>query len=153
MRPTIQLVAVVGIFAAGYLCGAARHSAPSEAATLEPAPAIIHAKALAEGLTPISGMAGMSARTIYQSSIGAVGVVRFISTVKLHKHLVTREFLYVLSGSGSGRVGSVESRIGPGDLIVIPRGAPHSFVADRGGVKMLEFDSPPGPNSDVYWLK
>jgi mannose-6-phosphate isomerase-like protein (cupin superfamily) len=152
LKTAIRLIVAVGIFAAGYVSGETRHWTASAAATIEPAPAIIHAKALFEGLQPVPGLPGVGAKVLYQSSIGAVNVDTVASTVKLHKHLMQLEFLYVVSGGGSGRVGSSKGRIGPGDLIVIPKGTPHSFVADPGGFKVLEFDSPPGPDNDIYWL-
>lgn len=46
----------------------------------------------------------------------------------LHYHVQAEEIYFILSGSGSMRVGAETQQIGPGDAIAIPRGVLHQLV-------------------------
>ncbi|MBI2243608.1 MAG: cupin domain-containing protein [Nocardioides sp.] len=52
-------------------------------------------------------------------------------TPHLHPH--SDEVTYVASGSGTAWEGDVATRVGPGDLIFVPRGIAHATVADDAG--------------------
>ncbi|MBS1694292.1 MAG: cupin domain-containing protein [Actinobacteria bacterium] len=46
-----------------------------------------------------------------------------------HRHPASDEVTYVASGFGTAWEGEQGSPVGPGDLLVIPRGVPHATVA------------------------
>ena len=49
----------------------------------------------------------------------------------LHRHLVTEEALFVVSGHGKVRTESGETAIGPGDYVAFPSGGPaHQLIND-----------------------
>jgi quercetin dioxygenase-like cupin family protein len=48
-----------------------------------------------------------------------------------------------LEGSGVLIVGGVEHDIGPGDVLMIPGGTPHNFIAGPGGARVLDVFAPP----------
>jgi mannose-6-phosphate isomerase-like protein (cupin superfamily) len=45
-----------------------------------------------------------------------------------HYHVEAEEIYYILSGTGTMRVGEETRSVGPGDAIAIPRGMPHQLV-------------------------
>lgn len=49
------------------------------------------------------------------------------SVHKKHRHLHAEEIMYVLKGRGISGVDAVETEIGPGDTVWVPRGAVHWF--------------------------
>jgi len=53
------------------------------------------------------------------------------------RYLESDEYFFVLSGTGSMTLASGISSVGPGSVVVIPRGEPHALVADATGP--LEF--------------
>jgi quercetin dioxygenase-like cupin family protein len=65
--------------------------------------------------------------------------------VGTHRHAVVEEVFYVLEGELDLRVGEQRTRSGPGDVMFVPKGAPHGFSnAADGGAKVLLIISPPG---------
>ena len=46
-----------------------------------------------------------------------------------HRHPHSDEVTYVVSGHGTAWEGDTSTAVGPGDLIVVPRGTPHATVA------------------------
>jgi oxalate decarboxylase/phosphoglucose isomerase-like protein (cupin superfamily) len=85
----------------------------------------------------------------------AVRVVRVPDgprTPHLHPH--SDEVTYVVSGTGTAYEGAPDggdlapTRVGPGDTIVVPRGAPHATVADAGGELELLCFFPRGDLAD-----
>jgi quercetin dioxygenase-like cupin family protein len=61
-----------------------------------------------------------------------------------HRHPASDEVTYVASGQGVAWEGDESTGVGPGDLLVIPRGIPHATVAhgDAGLVLVCFFPSP-----------
>lgn len=63
----------------------------------------------------------------------------------LHVHDHDEEAFYVLAGRGSFVVGEERRELGPGDFVIVPRGAPHALakVGDED-LRMLVICSPAG---------
>ena len=56
-------------------------------------------------------------------------------TPHLHPHSV--EVMYVVEGSGTTWEHDVASQVGPGDVVVVPAGAPHATVSAGPGELVL----------------
>jgi quercetin dioxygenase-like cupin family protein len=63
-------------------------------------------------------------------------------TPPLH-HARTAEFILVLKGGKTARLGSRRLRLRPGDCAYLPPGTIHEFVAGPRGVEVLTVFSPP----------
>jgi quercetin dioxygenase-like cupin family protein len=61
--------------------------------------------------------------------------------VPLHVHPKQDEFIYVLEGTFDLQVGDHKAQAGPGDLVRMPRGIPHSY-ANNGGA----------PARGLFWV-
>ena len=76
---------------------------------------------------------------------GALGAFTFhhdvITENPPHAHHGFMKIAYVLDGEYHFRVGGAEFSGGPGTMVVVPRGAYHTFVTATGG--RLLFVSPP----------
>ena len=73
---------------------------------------------------------------------------------KLHKHEVSDHFVYVLKGRGEVRLGDKKETVTVGDLILIPKGLPHSILkAGSGEFVFLAISSPPLDLNDFKWLE
>ena len=73
---------------------------------------------------------------------------------KLHKHEVSDHFVYVLKGRGEVRLGDKKETVTVGDLILIPKGLPHSILkAGSGEFVFLAISSPPLDLNDFIWLE
>lgn len=60
---------------------------------------------------------------------GAANLLQINEPVKEHTHGDSDEFVYVIAGEGSARIGGSAEPMGPGMLLVIPRGTAHTFTA------------------------
>jgi quercetin dioxygenase-like cupin family protein len=85
-------------------------------------------------------------------SVRVVRVPAGPRTPHLHPH--SDEVTYVVTGTGTAYEGAGDgadltpTRVGPGDTIVVPRGAPHATVADDGGELELLCFFPRGDLAD-----
>jgi mannose-6-phosphate isomerase-like protein (cupin superfamily) len=63
----------------------------------------------------------------------------------LHVHDHDEEAFYVLDGRGVFVVGDERGELGPGDFVIVPRGAAHAIARAAGGdLRMLVVTSPAG---------
>jgi quercetin dioxygenase-like cupin family protein len=62
-----------------------------------------------------------------------------------HVHDGSSEYLYLIEGRGVMRIDGQDIPIQPGDAIQIPSGIDHSFRAEAGPVKAVQFYTPAGP--------
>lgn len=63
----------------------------------------------------------------------------------LHVHEQEEEAFYVLSGRGVFVVGDERRELGPGDFVIVPRGAPHALARlGPDDLRMLVICSPAG---------
>ena len=76
-----------------------------------------------------------------------VRVVRVEGEFIWHQHDDTDELFLVLDGQLDMEFRDRTVRVGPGELIVVPRGTEHRPVAAQGEVKMLLIDPAGTPNT------
>jgi len=67
-----------------------------------------------------------------------------------HHHKLSEEFYFILEGSGSMELDGMERSVGPGDAILIPRGAWHQISA-TSTIRMLCCCAPPYAHEDTYF--
>ncbi len=65
--------------------------------------------------------------------------------VKPHQHDASVEIVVMQSGRGTFTLDGVVREVGPGETVVVPRGATHGFIAGKEPVKVVQFYVPPGP--------
>lgn len=67
-----------------------------------------------------------------------------------HYHKLSEEFYFLLEGDGSMEVDGETRPVGPGDAILIPRGAWHQITA-RTALRFLCCCAPPYAHEDTYF--
>lgn len=89
-----------------------------------------------------------------ETETGSIELIRLDEKIPLHKHENENHFVFVHKGRAKGIVGDLSAEVGPGQLVVIPAGVPHSFerVGDTP-VEILLFSSPPFVPKDIMWLE
>jgi uncharacterized cupin superfamily protein len=80
---------------------------------------------------------------------GGLTVAEFVNppgfAPPLHRHTVEDEMFYVLSGTAVFRCADQELSAGPGDFVLLPRGAAHTFlVGDAEPLRCLQLTTPAG---------
>ncbi|HTS01967.1 MAG TPA: cupin domain-containing protein [Thermoanaerobaculia bacterium] len=140
--PTFALAAVT--FGAGLLVGSARR-ADAEAPAMTPM--ILHVPALgsAELPPPASGMHLQN--KIVAAADGATVQVQ-LGTVGKHYHASSNEVQYVLEGQGKFWLGDSYKDVGPGDLIIIPKGTAHGGTTTP--FKAIAIKTPPQAKDDLH---
>jgi quercetin dioxygenase-like cupin family protein len=68
----------------------------------------------------------------------------------LHSHPLADEMTYVLEGEILMRLGDREQRVGPGGVVMAPRGVAHAFRVMSAQARML-FVQAPGDGASFYW--
>ena len=93
--------------------------------------------------------------------VGTIGEVSFVARserayagrlsldagaeVKPHQHEGSVEIVVMKAGRGTFTLDGKSREVGPGDTVVVPKGAVHGFVAGKEPVKAVQFYVPPGP--------
>ncbi len=72
--------------------------------------------------------------------------------VRLHKHDVHSEHVYVLKGKGEMVLGDEIVEVRKGDVIFIPEGTPHSVKVLGGTMKVISVQSPEFKGKDRIFL-
>src|SRR3989338_4938168 len=85
---------------------------------------------------------------------GSIELIRLDGRIPMHMHPKENHFVYVYKGRAKGTVGSVAAEVGPGQLVAIPAGVPHSFerIGDTP-VEIILFSSPPFVQGDTVFLE
>ncbi len=89
-----------------------------------------------------------------ETETGSIELIRLDEKIPLHKHANENHFVFVYKGRAKGTVGDVSAEVGPGQLVAIPAGVPHSFerIGDSP-VEIILFSSPPFMPEDIVWLE
>lgn len=89
-----------------------------------------------------------------ETESGGVELLRVDDRIPTHMHPKETHFVYVFKGKAKGTVGDVTAEVGPGQLIVIPAGVPHSLerIGDTP-VEIILFSTPPFAPNDIAWLE
>ena len=84
---------------------------------------------------------------------GSVELIRLDDKIPKHMHPKENHFVYVYKGRAKGTVGDVTAEVGPGQLVAIPAGVPHSFerIGDAP-VEIILFSTPPFVQNDTVYL-
>ena len=88
-----------------------------------------------------------------QTLLAAPGATVAIQTgdAPKHFHEGSVEVQYVIEGTGTFWLGDTKRDVGPGDLIIIPKGTAHGgSVAASGRFKVLAFKTPPQAQGDLH---
>ncbi|MCO5166295.1 MAG: cupin domain-containing protein [Planctomycetes bacterium] len=109
------------------------------AAHAPPAPLVekdLPRRAVHDGRRPVT------VTTLYDSAHQTVNLLRVDGPVPLHRHEHSEETIYLLSGKGVLELDGGTRPLGPGDLVVVPRGAPHGFTPLDGPAVVLSIYAP-----------
>jgi mannose-6-phosphate isomerase-like protein (cupin superfamily) len=84
-----------------------------------------------------------------QESRGRLTVIDFVNppgfAPPLHRHEHEEEVFYVLEGTATFLCDAQEIPAGPGDLVHLPAGLPHTFKVDAAGpLRVLQITTPAG---------
>ena len=85
---------------------------------------------------------------------GGIELIRVDGKIPMHIHPKENHFVYVYKGRAKGTVGDVTAEVGPGQLVAIPAGVPHSLerIGDTP-VEIILFSSPPFVPKDPVFLE
>lgn len=148
------LAAVPAAFAAGYL--SAHIDLPLAHAQTPPAalaPQIINLAAMSpDDIGPqVPNMGTLRTKGLVATPNGTIAVQA--GNVPKHYHTSADEIQYVIAGKGTFWLGNEQREVGPGDLIVIPKGAAHAgSMATSGEFKALAIKLPPQAANDTHLL-
>jgi len=89
-----------------------------------------------------------------ETETGGIELIRLDGAIPKHMHPKENHFVYIYKGRAKGTVGDVTAEVGPGQLVAIPAGMPHSFerIGDTP-VEIILFSSPPFVLGDTVWLE
>ncbi len=89
------------------------------------------------GRAPLRAEEVMRVTALTETAERTVNVVQVRGTVKSHRHRRSDETVTLLRGSGAFALGGQSRKAGPGDVIFIPRGTPHSYSHEGEGESIL----------------
>ncbi|MBI2649755.1 cupin domain-containing protein [Candidatus Woesearchaeota archaeon] len=89
-----------------------------------------------------------------ETETGSIELLRVDDKIPMHMHPKENHFVYIYKGRAKGTVGDVTAEVGPGQLVAIPAGVPHSLerVGDSP-VEIILFSTPPFVEKDIVWLE
>jgi mannose-6-phosphate isomerase-like protein (cupin superfamily) len=148
MHRTLFVASVALAFAAG--CGAARLLPQAQAADAM-TPQVIHVPDMnGDGLGLASGT-GFRSKTFVTADGATIAIQD--GNVPRHMHPNTNEIQYILEGTGTIWLGDKEVKVGPGDLVIIPKGTPHGGTKPEGRtLKAIAIKTPPQAPDDTKLL-
>lgn len=84
---------------------------------------------------------------------GSIELLRLDDKIPMHMHPKESHFVYIFKGRAKGTVGELTAEVGPGQLVAIPAGVPHSFerIGDTP-VEIILFSTPPFTPGDTVFL-
>ena len=154
MRRLAVFSAVPVAFACGYLV--AHIDMPHAHAQTPPAalaPLIVNLAAMSdEAIGPqVPNMGTLRTKGLVNTPSGTIAVQS--GNVPKHYHNSADEIQYIISGKGVFWLGDEKREVGPGDLIVIPKGTAHAgTIASSGEFKSLAIKLPPQAAGDTHLL-
>lgn len=89
-----------------------------------------------------------------ETETGSVELLRVDDKIPMHMHPKENHFVYIFKGKAKGTVGDVTAEVGPGQLVAIPAGVPHSLerIGDTP-VEAILFSTPPFVVGDIVFLE
>ena len=88
-----------------------------------------------------------------QTDLSMVQLVRLEGDIPTHIHPHENHFIYIYKGKAKLKMFEQEFEVGPGTLVVVPSGVPHSVqkIGDTP-TEALIFSSPPTQDDDTIWI-
>jgi quercetin dioxygenase-like cupin family protein len=133
------------MFAAGLAVGRIRSAEAADSSPMTPL--IIHVPALASVDLPPPAPGGAMQTKIVAVADGATVQVQ-LGTVGKHYHANSNEIQYVVQGQGKFWLGDSYRDVGPGDLIIIPKGTAHAGTTTA--FKAVAIKTPPQAHEDLH---
>jgi mannose-6-phosphate isomerase-like protein (cupin superfamily) len=148
MNRIVATLSIAAAFAAG--CGVTHLLRPAFAAESIMAQ-VIHTQDFSGDALGPANAGGMHAKT-FMSADGATISIQEGNAAK-HMHPNTNEIQFILEGTGTMWLGDKEVRVGPGDLIIIPKGTAHAGTKSDGRpLKSIAIKTPPQAPDDTKML-
>jgi mannose-6-phosphate isomerase-like protein (cupin superfamily) len=148
MRRTLLYPALAGMFVLGAV--SARLVPPAHAADTNAQARIVNVlKMTDDELGAERAGTHMRSNTFFADPGSTVSVQT--GDVAKHYHRNSDEIQYIVEGRGTFWLGDREQEVGPGDLIIIPKGTTHAGShATTGRFKAISIKSPPQAADDVH---
>jgi mannose-6-phosphate isomerase-like protein (cupin superfamily) len=148
MHRTLFVASVALAFAAG--CGAARLLPQAQAADAM-TPQVIHVPDMNGDALGLASGTGFRSKTFVTADGATIAIQD--GNVPKHMHPNTNEIQYILEGTGTIWLGDKEVKVGPGDLVIIPKGTPHGGTKPEGRtLKAIAIKTPPQAPDDTKLL-
>ena len=148
MNRVVAAFSLTVAFAAG--CGVTHFLRPALAAENLAAQVIHTGELEGDALSPVN-TAGMRNKVLGVAD-GMTISIQDGSPPK-HMHPNTHEIQYILEGTGTIWLGDKEVKVGPGDLVVIPKGTAHGGTKPDGRpLKAIAIKTPPQAPDDTKML-
>ena len=148
---TVKRAFYLGSIALAFAAGAniSRLQPQAQAAT-EMTPMVIHVPDLSGDKLGLASGTGLRSKGIVVQDGMTLSVQA--GPVPKHLHVNANEIQYYLEGSGTIWLGDKEVHVGPGDLVVIPKGTAHGGTKPDAGspqFKAIAIKTPPQAPDDV----
>lgn len=100
----------------------------------------------------IRELLGLPTSALVRNQSLAEAVLAPEQATERHYHGRSEEIYFLLTGGGVMDVDGEEREVGPGDAVLIPSGAWHTFRAGGGGARFLCMCAPPYTHDDTYFV-
>ena len=148
MKPVALTAALACTFVLGALSARFMPSAGA-ADGAAPAPRIVNLAQMTDADLGAPVIGTLRSQTLLATPGAAVSIQT--GDAPKHFHQDNVEVQYVIEGTGTFWLGDTRRDVGPGDLIIIPKGTPHGgSVATSGRFKVLAIKTPPQAQGDTH---
>jgi mannose-6-phosphate isomerase-like protein (cupin superfamily) len=148
MSRIVTTISIAAAFVVG--CGVTHLLRPALAAT-DITAQVIHTQEFSGDKLGPANAGGMHSK-MFTSVDGATISIQD-GNVGKHMHPNTNEIQYILEGTGTIWLGDKEVKVGPGDLIIIPKGTAHGGTRPDGrALKAIAIKTPPQAPDDTKML-
>ena|SRR5579871_2853039 len=141
---TLHFLVLLTVGLVGWSIGRAQQAASDSDWT---APAVIHIPKL--GAKDLPKKAGPTLSYKILAATEGATVQMQVGSVGKHYHANANELQYIIEGHGKMWLGDKQVDVGPGDLIIIPKGTAHGMMTDY---KAIAVKSPPQAPDDMHKL-
>jgi quercetin dioxygenase-like cupin family protein len=143
-RFSFQSVFVAGLLALAACGGAPQQSCPQPPAPLVPAPSSIQVAGKTDSFAgnvreaiqknPIGAEEKTKLFAFFENADHTVNLIQTRGAVPAHHHADHDEMVMVLEGKGTFTIEGQNREVAAGDVLIIPRGAVHSYVHQGDGI-------------------
>ena len=114
-------------------------------------PQIIHTRDFSGDALGAANAGGMHSKMFFSADGATISIQD--GNVGKHMHPNTNEIQYILEGTGTIWLGDKEVKVGPGDLVIIPKGTAHGGTKPDGrALKAIAIKTPPQAPDDTKML-